>query len=281
MSYDLFSFPEIPSVKHVAVLRPCRVSDAPAGMARKLAERFGVDGKVEDAGARLIVRDARSSLEIFVATGSVRWSAGLSQRCEAEKQPKLPDEQQAIDRALTRLRELDLAHPAASVHSVTDLELSFRKAGAREDTTWAIARQVNLRFKLAGLPFFGPGAKTQVSLGEGGEPVETLRFWREADVAAEMKAISSDYLIDILRRDETFAQLRPGEASVRFHDCQLGFYAMPPREVQRFLVPVFAFSGTVSTPALPRYDFMRYVPAVALPAKNRAAPARISAMASF
>ena len=281
MSYDLFSFPEIPPVKHVAVLRPRRVSDAASGLARKLADRFGVDGKVEDAGARLIVRDERSTLEVFVASGSVRWSAGMSRQCEAETQPKLPDGQQAIDCALTRLRELDLAHPAASVHSVTDLELSFRKAGAREDTTWAIARQVNLRFKLAGLPFFGPGAKTQVSIGERGEPVETLRFWREADVAAEMRAISSDYLIDILRRDETFSQLRAGEASVCFHDCQLGFYAMPPREVQRFLVPVFALSGTVSTPALPRYDFMRYVPAVPLPAKNGAAPARISAMAAF
>jgi hypothetical protein len=281
MSYDLFSFPDIPPVQRVAMLRPRRLSDTPASLAAKLAERFGVRGRVEDAGARLIVRDEHSALEIFVATGSARWSAHLSQRSEAASQPKLPDEQQAVERALTKLREVDLAHSAASLHSVTDVELSFRQSRGKEETTWAIARQVNFRFKVADLPFFGPGAKIQVAIGDGGNAIEMLRFWREVDVAAEMTTISPDHLIDILRRDETFAQLRAGESSVCFHDCKIGFYALPPREVQRFLVPVFAVSGTASTPALPRYDFMRYVPAVARPAKNGAAPARLRAMSSL
>lgn len=281
MSNDLFEFPEIPSAQRVAVLRARRPSDTSPAFAGKVADRFGVKGKVEDAGARFIVRDERSTMEFFVATGSVRWSAHLSHRREAESQPKLPDERQAVDRALTRLREVDLAHSAASLHSVTDVEFSFQRAGEREDTTWPIARQVNLRFEVAGLPFFGPGAKMQVAIGDGGNPVEILRFWREVDVAEEVMTISPDHVIDILRRDETFAQLHPGEASVRFHDCRIGFYALPPREVQHFLVPVFALSGTVATPALPRYDFMRYVPAVALPAKSGGAPVVLRAMASL
>jgi hypothetical protein len=281
MSHDLFSFPQIPSVQRVGVLRPRRLDATFLGSATKLAERFGVRGKVTDTGARLIAQDDHSALEIFVATGSVRWSVRSDQRGEAESQPKLLDERHAVDRALTRLRELDLTHSAAALHSVTALELSFRRAGEKKETTWAIARQVNFRFKVGDLPFFGPGAKIQVSLGDGGKPVETLRFWREVDLTGEMATISPDHLVDILRRDETFSQLRVGESSVRFHECRLGYYALPPREAQTVLVPVFALSGTASTPALPRYDFMRYVPAITLPAKQGAAPARLRAVASF
>jgi hypothetical protein len=281
MNKDLFSFPEIPAVQTVALLRSPPPNDISPDFARKIAERFGVKGDVEDVGARLIVRDKRSTLEIFTATGSVRWSARPGPGREAEAAPKLLDKQPATDRALARLREVGLEHKAASVHSVTDLEFSFRQANAREETTWAIARQVNLRFKIAGLPFFGPGAKIQVSLGDGGNPLETLRFWREVETVAEARTISPDHVIDILRRDESFAQLRPGESSVRFDRCQLGYYALPPREVQRVVVPVFAFTGTASTPALPRYDFMRYVPAVPWAEKGSGRPAELRAAASF
>src|SRR5205085_4851393 len=57
--------------------------------------------------------------------------------------------------------------------------------------------------------------------------------------------------------DPAFRDLRPADSSVRFHRCRLGYYALPPREVQRISPPVFALDGTVSTPALERYDFTR------------------------
>lgn len=270
MNFDLFSFPKMPAQQSVCLLRPRRLDGTASDLASKFAERFGVRGKPQDMGARLIARDDQSSLEYFVATGSVRWNMRPSQKSESEFQPTLPDENAAVEYAMTKLREFDLMHASAAVHSVTDLEYSYRKVGDKEDTSYAIARQVNMRFKEAGLPFFGPGAKIQVSVGDGGRVDEMLRFWREVDVAGEATTISPDHLVDILMRDESFAQLRAGEASVQFHDCQLGFYALPPREVQGIFVPVFALSGTVSTPALPRYDFMRYVPAVSVAAKNRA-----------
>jgi hypothetical protein len=269
MNYELFTFPKMPAQQSVCLMRPRRIDGAAMDLASKCAERFGVKARPQDMGARMIARDEQSSLEYFVATGSVRYSARPGQKSEAEYQPRLPDEKEAVDLAMRKLREMDLMHTSAAVHSVTDLEYCFRKAGDKEDTVFPIARQVNMRFKEAGLPFFGPGAKIQVSVGEGGSVDEMLRFWREVDVAGEATTISPDHLMDILMRDESFAQLRAGEASVQFHDCQIGFYALPPREVQDMFVPVFALSGTVSTPALPRYDFMRYVPAVSMAAKNR------------
>jgi hypothetical protein len=279
---DLFTFPEIPSSQSVALMRSSRPETDPSSSVTKLAERFGVKGNVQDAGSRLIVRDDASSLEFFVATSSVRWNMWPAQSSEAQAAPRLLDEREAIDRATSWLRELGLEHEAASVTSVTDLELSFRRAGERQETTWALARQVNLGFQASGLPFFGPGAKMQVSLGDAGRPIETLRFWRDVEPTGEAATISPEEVIDILRRDETFAQLRPGESTVRFETCRLGYYALPPREVQRLLVPVFAISGTATTPALDRYEFMRYVPAVPLPEKSRGRqPSELRAAASF
>jgi len=77
--------------------------------------------------------------------------------------------------------------------------------------------------------------------------------------------------------DPAFRDLRPADSSVRFHRCRLGYYALPPREVQRISPPVFALDGTVSTPALERYDFTRYVPAVRPAAKNGAMPRSVPA----
>jgi len=281
MNYEMFTFPKMPAQQPVCLLRPRSIEGAPSELASKLAERFGVRARPQDMGARLIARDDQASLEYFVATGSVRWNTRPGQKSESEFQPRLPDEKGAVECAMAKLREFDLMHASAAVHSVTDLEYSFRKAGDKEDTTWPIARQVNMRFKESGLPFFGPGAKIQASVGDGGNVEEVLRFWREVDVSGEATTISPDYLTDILMRDKSFAQLRPGEATVEFHDCQLGFYALPPREVQGMFVPVFALSGTVSTPALPRYDFMRYVPAVSVAAKNRAGMVTLRAVPAF
>jgi hypothetical protein len=281
MNYDLFTFPKMPAQQPVCLLRPRRIEGLPSDLASKWTERFGVRAKPQDMGARLIARDDQSSLEYFVATGSVRWSARPGQKAEAESQPRLPDEKEAIERAMAKLREFDMMHMSAAVHSVTDLEFCVRKAGEKDESAWPIARQVNMRFKEAGLPFFGPGAKIQASVGDGGNVDELLRFWREVDVSGEATTLSPDHLMDILMRDESFAQLRAGEASVQFHDCQIGFYALPPREVQNICVPVFAVSGTVSTPALPRYDFMRYVPAISMAAKSRAGMSALRSVAAF
>jgi hypothetical protein len=44
----------------------------------------------------------------------------------------------------------------------------------------------------------------------------------------------------------------------------LGYYALPPREVQGCLIPVYRFKGNVSTKYLERYAFTKHVVAVAL-----------------
>lgn len=282
MTDELFSFPEIPPPQRVALLRTLRPASYGLDAALELAGRLGTNGRAEDLGARIVVRDDRSVFEFFVASGSMRWSAWPTRRTEAESEPQLLGRSEAVDRALSHLQAVGLDHEAAAVHSVTDLELSFARRDDKTETTWAIARQVNFRFTWNGLAFFGPGAKMQVSIAEKDEVVETYKFWREVQETAEATTIGPEEVINALRRDPSFGQLKPGEASVIFHGCRLGYYALPPREMQRIILPVYKFEGTVSAPALKHHDFFRYVPAIAVPEKPGLGPRKTpQSVASF
>jgi len=45
-------------------------------------------------------------------------------------------------------------------------------------------------------------------------------------------------------------------------DIALGYYALPPREIQACLIPVYQFKGFVSTEHLEKYEFTKHVIAV-------------------
>ena len=50
---------------------------------------------------------------------------------------------------------------------------------------------VNYRHELDGLPIFGPGAKTRVTLGARGRVLEAYQFWRKAKKEGERPVISA------------------------------------------------------------------------------------------
>ena len=128
--------------------------------------------------------------------------------------------------------------------------------------TRPVAVQVNFRFELDGLPVFGPGAKVQVTLGPDASLLECYRFWRRPCEERHVAILPPEQAIERLRRDPAYAELPDDRARVVFDEVRLGYLALPPRELQGYLFPVYAFRGTVSTPELERYDHTRYVVAV-------------------
>jgi len=134
--------------------------------------------------------------------------------------------------------------------------------------TSPVALHVNYRFSLDGLPVLGPGAKIQVTYGDRGKVVEFYKFWRLPKAERELDLLPPEAALELLRRDPAFADLREGEARVVFHRARLAHYALPPRESQGCLIPVYAFDGTVSTAQLERYDFVRYVVGVRFTAED-------------
>lgn len=258
---ELFQFPEIKSDRDQIAMFGTPFPKRHADWIQSIANRFALKGKMEDLGSRTLIRDRNSALEVFHASDSLRWVQQSNRSGEASRKEGLPQEDRAIRLARTFLRARKLADKNASVKSVTYTILSRADKG-QEAEDFPVALHVNFGFSLDSLPVFGPGAKMQVTFGSKDKVIGVYKFWRKPKESHVMKIIAPDAAAEILRKDQAYADLKESEAQVVFHRARLGYFALPPREAQGFLVPVYAFDGTVSTPYLKRYDFTKYVVAV-------------------
>jgi hypothetical protein len=233
------------------------------------ARRFGLGAEPDDRGAYLLFRDESATLELFAASDSLRFSRWPSRTDEGLDGPGPLDSEAAAERAADLLEEHGLADRSARMTSVTALEVARadrdeHKRG-HDPELRAVAAQVNYAFELDGLPVVGAGAKIQVTLGGEGELWECLRFWRQADPVETLPLIGAAEAFERLQRDPAYAALDGDAASVTFDEVRLGYLALPPREIQGYLLPVYICRGTASTRELPRWDHTRYVVAVDLP----------------
>jgi hypothetical protein len=106
-------------------------------------------------------------------------------------------------------------------------------------------------YLLHGLPVFGPGAKTIISNYDDAIS-EEIHFWRNpGQIVFEREIISPETAISRLCKENQFVKVMklhkkyPGQSSGRFYDdVQLGYYATPPSNKQRFYIPVYKIRGT-------------------------------------
>ena len=230
--------------------------------AAERARAFGVEGDPEDHGTALVVRDRAAAFELFAASDSLRFTGwpGLDQRARGRprgRRPRDGDREGPRHRRAARARRR-----SAQSSSVTHVELSRMDGPDARPETRPVAVQVNFRFELDGLPVVGPGAKAQVTFGTDESLLECYHFWRRLREARQMAVLEPEQAIERLRRDQAYAELPDDGARVVFDNVRLGYLALPPRELQGYLFPVYVFRGTLSTPELERYDHTRYVVAV-------------------
>lgn len=257
--FERFSFPTLRHERRTLTVFRTPPPPADVEAVARYAGAFRVRGELRDAGARLVTSDKRGTLEYFRASGSVWWTR-TDVRSGEPLDAVLPSEDEALQASRAYLREHLLDDPNLTAPQVGYTMVSRvdpRRLDHDEGEVPA-ALHVNYRFELDGLPVFGAGAKVQVTFGAPGRPTEALRFWREPVPESQQEVIAPEEAVAMMSRDEAFAQL-DGEAVVEFRSVRLGYHARPPREVQPYLTPVYAFSGTVSTRALERYDFVKYV----------------------
>lgn len=226
---------------------------------------FGIKGKIEDAGSRIVIKDLSGTLEIFVASGSIWWTKRSTARSELRKPVNFPREKEAIAGANAYLKETGLSDGRAIPVSVTYTETLLEKNGDKEPKRFIENQHVNYVFEIDDLPVWGPGAKIQVTFGETNDIVEVLRFWREPEPekeSSQLKLIPATKVVEIFQSHEAFTDLSDRTAKVQVDEVALGYYTLPPREIQACLIPVYRFKGYVSTEQLERYDFAKHVIAV-------------------
>lgn len=231
------------------------------GAASRLARRLGIGASPRDDGRFVVIRDERSSLEVFRASGSLRWTLDAVDGEARGAEPALPDGEEAVGIARAFLADHDLASDALREPTVART-VALRAERDREPVAVTVAHQVCFPYELDGVPVLGPGAKAQVTVGDGGEVVGWYRFWREAFAEELVPVLPADRAYEVFRADHAFADLGD-DAVVEVRDLALGYLALPPQEAQGYLVPVWAFSAVTSTEVLPAYEFTRYVIAAA------------------
>jgi len=177
---DVFQFPKLDiDRERITLYRtpfPKALSDTKIA---QLAQLHGLKAKPQDAGSIILVRDRRATLELFLASDSIRWSTLANGKAESRGNggpPKLTDEATARKAAAAFLRERKVPTKGAAVDSITHAMLSRATPKSRKVEEQPVAVHVNYRFELEGLPVLGPGAKIQVTFVDAKAPAEMYRF---------------------------------------------------------------------------------------------------------
>lgn len=227
-----------------------------------LVSRARIQAEVADRGPWLVAQDERASLEVYLATHSLRY--GVTQP-DGEPQHAEPiNSEKARSIADDWVAQFGPADARFDVRSITESELLVSKAPDTEPERFVTAVQVNYAFTLGELPVIGPGGKMQVAVDAHGEITGAYRFWREAHERGTVRVMSAAQAAERFAQTELFSALSEDTAQAEVTQIRLGYFALPPTEPQSVLLPVFEFRGVLSTELHPRHEFIRYVPAAAV-----------------
>lgn len=223
--------------------------------------------KVVDEGELFSMKSGPNLLHHFHASDSMRWCREPRRNGELEPRPlKLRDEKKLINKAEEFLSNLGMLDKEVSNVSISygKEETADREAPSSSVITSAF---VNFSYSFEGLPVVGPGAKAQVEICRSGKIQSCYRFWRNMERKNATPQIEKRPIINwgtaqkIFTLDPSFAQLN-AEAKVVVEQARLCYMALPPREKQGALFPVYEMIGRVSTPEIKNAFFRRYVVAM-------------------
>ena len=263
----------------------------------KLNNTFNIDGKEQlEAKDRLVLRNDRYHLHVYKASDSFLY---FDRRLVSPTDPNLVKDllsgEEARVYADAKLKSLGLTGEHVQFIGIgytgVSVDNSTKDNPQSPSKEYKTEVKVHYRFKLNGLPVFGPGAKIVVSF-VGKELSQLIYFWRKtklvqnghftsSKVNQHRPLLTQEEALGYFAHDNKFTKLKKGNATVRFHNLQLGYYASSPQDVQRFLYPVYQLSGTIETwktnengfnglkeqvsGDVFRYDFTKYMLAVSDP----------------
>jgi hypothetical protein len=226
---------------------------------------FNTQTEPRDKGGVVLFQEADYTLEVYRPSDSLRWTCQeLAYRNHMPAEAQLPTEQEALELATNHLREYRLDTHYTQFKSIAYSELSITNAVSKKTAVYRTEINVLYNFKLEGHPIFGPGAKIKLSFVEGGRRSRLLYFWRVPQREKMISIISPEEALKKFSRDRRFRKLSPDTAGVNVQSLQFGYYALPPTEFQRFLIPVYRVEGTVKTECIESQSFTLHVVAVNL-----------------
>lgn len=233
---------------------------------KQCKDMFGIHGEPQDYGTQVVFKDGAKVLEVYRPSDSFWWTdLEVAYREDVPERAKLPDDEGAKEIALNYMKELDLESKYARVVSVARTSVAISETEMRETPRLLDTEvHVNLSFSFDDYPVMGPGAKIKISMIEGGKKSNFLWFWREPSKERGVKTIHPNEALARLTRDQRFVHLKSDKVRISLEEMRFGYYALPPFEFQRFLIPVYEIKGTEETEPLGTRDLVIYTPAIEL-----------------
>lgn len=250
------------------------------GTIENLSRTFGITGTTSNLGDTYQVREQSKILTVYPFSDSFwYYDADLFANEDILHSRNLPDPKSARVLANEFLERNNLLQPNARLTFHSYSTVTSEKINERPNIKTVKSRLIKTKidrvkeynteihlhyhYSLDNLPVYGPGAKTRVSFVDQQTVSGLYHFWRNPIQTQEKRRLLHPELaLELFSRNPRFAQLKESSAQVVISEMGYGYYALPPREIQNYLLPVYVFHGTVKTKALPSYEFTLYMVSV-------------------
>jgi hypothetical protein len=229
-------------------------------------------------GDRAVLRQGDRSLEVFRLSDSLWWTNHrLAYADLPDGTVVLPDPDKAIALAREQLARRGLK-VQAQAEPTTDYAESVMGSTAGKYSELRTAIDVDFTLSTNDRPFFGPGAKVKFTFVNDAQLAQVVYFWRRFEPSGEVTPIGPEEALARLGQDPTFSQLAGEYDDIAVQAITLGYFALPPREMQRFYVPVYAIDMSVTTDAFVGRPLRRYILALNADANQKLRMATNSAL---
>jgi hypothetical protein len=241
-----------------AVVYYLKPADASPARAKQIADRLGLANTlplVQDA-SKITLTDKTSGKErqltVWKATGAVEYGLADVNQLKAGHTPNLPTAQDAKQIGYDTLSHAGLLPSGYGSFSNVENAIivtaggSYPVMGKNAGQTAMSAPQywiVDFPFVVNGVEATGPGAKIEVAVGEGGQVINLLSYWRE---------LTPRYSGTIISSSDAYAELAQGGGSIEtplntsqavVKQVALKYWMDPPSESQVLAMPVYEFKG--------------------------------------
>ncbi len=236
---------------------------------KKYAEMFNTKSKFSDMGDTAVAEDEDYTLEVYKASDSVWWTNDrLAYREEFSGREKLTSEKEALELAKKTIEKFKFKDDFLKFQCIKYTEVSVDDVKTKKTTEFKTEIHIYYNFVLNDIPVMGPGAKLKISFADEKQMSQVLYFWRNPEEEEVMQLLHPVVVLNKFVNDPRFMRLSKDSSSVKIHDMKFAYYAMPPFDFQRFLIPVYVVNGSVHTSELKEYEFTNFIVAVDLPAEK-------------
>ena len=238
------NFPEPP---RVPAELPVYAAVPPAWDAERVAEfgaQIGVRGDVTDAGVWFVLKDGKSTLEVYQASQSFR----------LEQDDFDSEGRNGLHGGLDRARAIAMAEQfhgmlggpdtRPDLHSVTELEVWASTKEKTAPERRVVALQVNHRYAVAACRSWGL-AQRRNPVGRDGSIAQAYRFWREVKQSGTRQSVPAEQASSASLQPTSSRRYRTPQGSkwrAFRSDC-----CVSPRPKRRASVPTYVLRGEVAT----------------------------------